>query len=176
MKRVSTFDVAKAVRELKKVNIRPIDLLEIKNDHLVKEYLFTFGIDINQGIGFIYNKHRTLDNEVKEGYCYVGEIRTDDAFKRSPFCDESDRLILAGMKDRSLMQELATMQNISGVFGNLKEQALEDKDDDPAVLEDDHDKGVDKMQEYNLLIEQIRGKQYNEYGTLKTFKEWSESV
>lgn len=174
MKNVSFSDIL-IIPEFK--GLREIDLLEIKQDIKVLPYLFELGIDTKQGYHIEYDTHRNLQGKIVEGYKYVGSIRLDKEFTKSPFCEDIDRIVITSYKDPSLTQELC---NIMGSTLNYKAFNVEGEDgdevNDSSILENGWESKAKTFATMNSLVDQIRGNPYGEDGCFKTHKEWVSTI
>jgi len=159
--------------------LREIDLLPVEIDSKVLPYLYEVGMDTNKGYQVVVNKHRNKQNKIVIGFLWAGEIRIDSAFRESPFCSATDRIIMSSKKDFSLTQELCQLQG--GGLNYSKFSSEEDERDEKDYLELElYEKDYVEVSSYLKTLEDVifnvRGSPYNEWGSLKTLEQYLESV
>jgi len=140
------------------------DLLDPKYDKHVWPYLYELGVDTEYGVEIDVNDYRDLNDKIGIGYRYVGEIRCDAAFRKSPFCTATDRLVITSYHDRSLTQELAGIMS----QGTMTFDA---DGDDEAFLEEHIETSFGENTQQISVLKQmlynVRGSQRNASGALK---------
>lgn len=160
-------------------NKHELDFIPIEFDKEVKDYLWELGIDYHKGYCLTANLLRDPIDKTKRyvGLRYVGEIRTDKEYTLSSRCSAFDRIVIASKESRfSCFSELVQLSQTSlslGTFSDtdeMKQHGISDSD-----IDEDFDKNTEAIAKLNMIILNMRGYPYNEYGNLKTYKEWQES-
>jgi hypothetical protein len=169
---ISLSDIIAAIKVTEDVTFSEVELLSTETDELVLKYAHIFGLDDRQGYGFIYNRHRNLQNKVVDGFRIVGEIRTDRDFINSVWCNTEDRAISHANKDFGFTKELFGMLGARVPYDTVKGDTDDSSTSESGYAEPDYDETNDKIIRFNNLVADIRGNAYNEYGKLKTYSEW----
>ena len=174
---ISLSDIIKAMEHEEGYKYKEQDLLTTKTDDLLLQYASTFGLDNKFGYALVYNKHRNLQGDTLFGYRVVGEIRTDRLFLNSPFCSVEDRAIAQAGKDVGLALELFGMLGSRVNYGMLKDED-EDADDlaEGSYLETDYGVNTLAMRYHEDVCTAARGSPFNEFGKLKNYQEWQDTV
>lgn len=170
MKSISALDL-QLIPELSHLNI--FEIVHPDNDDLVAPFLYEFGMDMNKGVEVVCSHHRRLNRQAATSFVFVGEVRTDNAFRLSPFCSVEDRLIMAGKTDLSLAKELASMANVAqtnyGVsFALDNEEAGELHQD-----KEDIDRIESELELLETMLSHIRPEQRRKDGSLKKMREYN---
>jgi len=170
-KRVSMSDIL-AIDEFK--GLKEFDLLPVEMDNKVLPYLHMLGINKLLGYEVIADQHRNLQNKIVVGYSYIGEMRTCEEFKNSPFCSLEDRIIMTGSKDISLTKELS---KLAGGGSSMVEREEEDKDPEDLLtqeyVEDNWEQTTKQITALESIVKFVRGNPYNESGNRKTYLEYT---
>lgn len=102
-----------SARDLLKIPVfagkNEVFLITPANDKAVAPWLYALGIDTDFPVEIHANNHRDLDNNTGIGYRFVGSIRCDREYTRSPLCDIIERVAVTGFQDPSLTRELSEM-------------------------------------------------------------------
>lgn len=170
MKAISCLDL-QLIPELSHLNI--FEIVHPDNDEIVAPFLYEFGMDMNKGVEVVCSHHRRLNRQAATSFVFVGEVRTDNAFRLSPFCSVEDRLIMAGKTDLSLAKELASMANVAqtnyGVsFALDNEEAGELHQD-----KEDIDRIESELELLETMLSHIRPEQRRKDGSLKKMREYN---
>lgn len=122
-------------------------------DNTIEPYVYALGIDTREPVEYVANNHRDLSNGTGIGIRVVGEIRRDSAYINSPLCDLIDRIIVAGIKDASLAEE---MENLTKQVSNAVAFAEEDIDF-ADLYEDNYEVAEMEIKSLNNFILTVRG-------------------
>lgn len=142
-------------------------------DGEVNPILHTVGFDLNRGIEYRVCQHRTLKGEAVVGLQIVGEVRTDREFLSSPWATAEDKLIAAGITDRSLGNELSIMMGCTVQYGSVF--ALEGEENrEHWMTQEDIEKLEDEIESLNIVLKDIRGEQRRRDGSLKRPRDYFE--
>lgn len=150
-----------------------VELLQVSMDAKVNLALGQLGFNLDAPILYVPVKHRDMAGGVGVGYRAVGEINNDKAYLDSPVCPQIERLIWASRQDMSLARLLARMM---GHSINLSDDS--GAEEDPFIgeeyLEPDCEEVTAEIRILENLRDELRGSPYNEFGALKTPKEYLE--
>jgi hypothetical protein len=163
MKTISVTDL-KRIPEL--AHLRMIDFIDPKNDALIAPFLKVLGFDLDYPIEYLARQHRNLKGEVVIAYMIAGEVECNERFLNSPFATMEDRIIVAGYKDMSLANQMASAMSTSRDFQGAAEAFPQElaNPDEQAIL--------DQIDVLNGLIDQVRPGRYKDCGSLKTLAEY----
>lgn len=173
MSRVMSFRDLRMIDELAQYN--EIELLHPSMDNLVNGFLEQLGFDLSEGVLYVPNKHRDLQNKVAVGFRVVGRISLSREYLTSPLASAVDRLIAAQYTDPSLARELATMMGAGASFmAESSRDGLYDEDEEyPSDwIEDDMENIDSEIKALEAIRDSIRGPYLNAYGNIKTPAEY----
>ena len=173
MKSISVTD-RRHIPELSHLNY--FELVDPKNDHLVKPFLEMIGIDTDYPIQYVAAQHRNLQNKVVVNYMIVGEVQCNRKFLNSEWASLDDRMVAAAYQDPSLCKALCDQLNTTLDYNSFKD-AIETKNGPkeqlpPNLLNKDEGVIAAQIRQLEDLLFQIRGSQFNEDGSLKTFDDY----
>jgi len=174
MSRVFSFRDLQRIPELSHLN--EIDMLSIANDNLMNKYLAMLGFNTDAAILYEPSKHRDLQNKVAVGFRAVGVITQDRAYLNSPLCTPTERMIAASFTDISLVKELAKLAGTSAHFDmtEVRVNSIAEGPSEMEYFEPDYEDVTKQIEFLTKLRDDIRGDPYNDYGSLKTPKEYQQ--
>lgn len=170
MSRVMSFRDLQLIPELSAYT--EIELLYIERDALVNKYLAQLGFNVNKPVLYVPNKHRDIQGGVGIGYRAVGEISNDRVFLNSRLCSTIERLLAASVEDISLTKELSKLMGNSAIFRSDRMDG-EDEEFPDCLIEPDYEQVKAEILNLEMVRDEIRGDKYNEYGNLKTAREYA---
>jgi len=168
-----SFRDLKLIDELAKYN--EIELLRPEMDDLVNGFLVQLGFDLSEGVLYVPNKHRDLQNNVAVGFRAVGRISLSREYLTSSMATAVDRLIAAQYTDPSLARELASMMGTGASFmAESSRDGLYDEDEEYPNdwIEEDRDDVDNEIKSLEAIRDGLRGPYLNEYGNIKTPAEY----
>lgn len=105
-----------------------IDMLHPENEVEVKKVLKEIGFDIKQNISFIPCLHRDMQQRVAVGFVITGEYSLERKYNK--FLDMTDRVVITGMKDRSLAKDMLEIMGKKFTYTNPDESEYKIADND----------------------------------------------
>lgn len=149
---------------------KQFEIIHPDNDFDVLAACYPIGLDIDAGYTYRACQHRNLQNKIVVGIRLEGSYRTDSEFRRS-ICYTPEVQILSNIRqDISLVQELCKMSGSSFNYGNvLDADAPEEREEDVEGC----DEIMMQVKQLQMIIDEVRGSPYNDYGNLKSWKEWN---
>lgn len=173
MSRVISFRDLRLIGELSQYN--EIELLHPNQDAQVNYYLEQLGFNTAVGVLYVPNIHRDLQGKVALGFRAVGEINPASPYIDSPLCTLIERILAAAVKDISMAKEMSMMLGNSINFAIQGADELYDQNQEEfplELVEPDFEEVTDQIKFLEGVRDQLRGSCYNEYGNLKTPKEY----
>jgi hypothetical protein len=167
MKAISVYDL-KRIPALS--HLTYFDLVHPDNDKLVNPYLHDIGFNLNKGLSYTVSQHRTLANTVEIGFVIRGEVRTDREFLNSSLATLEDKMAAAALTDMSLCAELCRMMNQAssiGAYSSATRDGEPDTDFPESLTNPDEAEIVSKIRQLEQILDDIRGSQHKEDGSLK---------
>lgn len=150
-----------------------IDMLDIKNDKLISEYLAIMGIDVEYGVEYFPANHRDISGYAAVGMMVRGEVDINRNKLNSPFGTLENKLIAAAYQDLSLCSALAELSGLArdtiGIGKDVVEIAFEDEN-----ICEDYESVTHQIKELYNLRDSIRGSCRNSAGSIKRFDEYEE--
>lgn len=134
--------------------IHELQLAHPSFDKAIAPFVHLLGIDTRQSVEYIVNNHRDLSNNTGIGIRIVGEIRRDAEFVKSPVCDLVDRIVIAGLKDVSLAEE---MESLTRQVSNIQALADQEGDSMQELIEDDFEWSTMQIKSVEEYIKSARG-------------------
>jgi len=148
-------------------------MLSIANDALINSYLGQLGFNVEAAVFYEPAKHRDLQNKVAVGFRAVGTITQDREYLNGPMCTPIERMIAASQTDMSLTRELAKLAGTSSHAElTTNRQVSGENQQEQDYSEPDFEDVAAQIKQLEELRDSIRGNPYNEYGSLKTAKEY----
>lgn len=167
MRQLSVRDLLLALPQFK----NEIELIHPDNDAVVFATLDAVGFDTRQGVTYVAQLHRDMQDKVAVGFMALGEYNVDPKFNK--FIDMTDRIVIAGLHDRSLAEEMLNIQGKKFTYINDDEpesKASLKRPHDPRYYDDsellamgytapDEDEGIDaevgSVEDYESVASQI---------------------
>lgn len=171
MSRVFSFRDLRLIPALSEYN--EIELLHPSMDEKMNHFLGQLGFDLDYAILYVPAKHRDMQGKVGVGFRAVGEISINRAFITSPLCSITERLIAASYTDPSLTRELCQLMGNSISFKGSEADDTLHEDWPEDLYEPDYEEVTQQIKTLEDLRDQIRGPMHNEYGSLKTPREYA---
>lgn len=165
MKTISVTDL-KLIPELSHLNY--VEMIHPDNDDLVNSFLEKMGFDILKPLEYRAYQHRNMQGQVVINFLIAGEISQDRKYLTGPFGSFEDRKIVAGMRDKSLFEELHSLGSRCHDYG-----LSSSIDENVPNREEDEHKAEEKRiaAEISLLedvLYHVRGSQFKLDGSFKT--------
>ena len=148
-------------------------LISKENDKEVLKEAFIVGMDIEAGYTYEPALHRPLSgNKAIVGYRLIGEVRKDREFRLSSFYTPEMQMLSSLRSDISLTKELRSLSGTTFDYGKVVEEDAEKDRESAESIEKDFDKDTALIKLLTAQVLQVRGSHFNEWQTLKSFKEW----
>lgn len=119
---ISAYDVLLA-DEFK--NFTQFDLIDLSNLDIVTEVLGRLGFNTNKAVYVYPANHRTLQNNIRVGYMFCGEIAPGREHVHGKYSTIHDVFAAAELTDNGFYEELMAMATRSPSYGT--DHALDDK-------------------------------------------------
>lgn len=133
---------------------REIDLLHPSMDETIEPFIYALGIDTREPVEYVVNNHRDMSNKTGIGIRVVGEIRRDIGYTNSPLCDLVDRIVVAGIRDKSLGED---MEQLTRQVSNIQSLAEQEGVAMQELVEDDYLDSLGQIEALQGLITIVRG-------------------
>jgi hypothetical protein len=150
-----------------------IELLDIKNDDIVKKVLKQLAFDCEYGVAYIPTKHRDMRGKIAIGFQCVGEVTLNRDLLNSSVCDATDRLVATSHRDVGFAKELASMMGAQVDLSRDDDaEYVPEEDFDESQVEDDYEFVLKQIKQLEEVRDMVRGSMYNAAGDVKTYEEY----
>lgn len=110
-------------------HLTEVEIINPKNDELVKSVLQQIGYDTRQPIEYTVSNHRDMQGKSAVGFQVIGEYNTDPKYKH--FLDTVDRVVVAGLTDIHLARDMETLLGKRFIYRNEDETENKTRENDP---------------------------------------------
>ena len=155
-------------------HLNEVELIHPKNDEKVLNHARTAGMDVTGGYAYEASQHKNMFGKTVVGYRLIGELRSDAAFRSSPFCTPEVRTLSHLRRDVSLTQEMVKLSGGGFSYGKTTQEDVEDTREYESMYEENWQALEREIAMLNQLAFDIRGSSYGANGGLRTFYEYQE--
>jgi hypothetical protein len=145
------------------------DLCHLDNARKVYDVLAVLGFDTTKPVHIYAAQHRTMSNKVEVGYLFAGEHDLRREHIKGKYSTLEDVMLAAQAQDKSLYEELYTMNTRSAAYGG--DHALDDtipKREQDSECSEEEEAVTKLIAQLEDILFHIRGDQFKSDGSVKT--------